>query len=1192
MKKKPFDNKVGKFEKILRMLVSRLSYLQTFFILAAFALMVFLSYWYVSGIENKHLARNVDYAFETTWIKIEADLQEPRSNLAGFSKTVRNMILSGNFSHLQDYFTSITNVFSEEGMVAGFDGLFGHFYEHGHYTGDERPLPEGYNVKERPWYIAALEANGKVATTQPYTSATSGAEVISYSCLIFDEKNEPIGVIAMNVKLDRIGKYAIDTRISSEDSYGILFDKAFKVIAHPVPKRFFGLPLDKMNDGLNIKKELEENKEIFARKGTDYRGWNSIMFIRQLPNGWYLALLTPEAEYYNNLRNMIGILSVFGFLLAATLSFILLRVISARIKSDELVQAMMDATPLVINLWNKNLQNVNTNEEGVRLFDLSSKAEYLDRFGELAPEYQPDGRLSGEMGMEYLNIAFTEGYCRFEWTHQKLDGEQIPCEVTLIRINYKDDFMVVGYARDLREFKVAIANMRKADERAQILFRSAPISTTLFDEKSDIIDCNQAALTLLGITDQSEYRADKLFKYSPPCQPDGTPSLEKALAVNKKAREEGFCRFEWMHLNASGESVPCEISLVGVNYAGQESVAGYARDLREQQATMREMNKAAVAEASSKAKSKFLATMSHEIRTPMNAILGITEIQLQDESLPTHIKEAFGEIYNSGELLIGIINDILDLSKIEADKMEIKPTKYEVASLINDAVHLNMMRNSKPVEFQLRVDENLPFELFGDELRIKQILNNLLSNAYKYTEAGSIEMVVHPETENVEEGQVAIVFRISDTGQGMTAEQKESLFTSEYSRFNLEANRSIEGTGLGLNIVWRLIKIMNGTIVVESRPNKGSTFVVRLPQKTVGPKVLGKETSENLQNFRLTSSYKMKKAKITREYMPYGKVLIVDDVESNLYVAKGLMMPYGLSINLASNGIEAINKIKSGIVYDIVFMDHMMPKMDGIEATKIMRDFGYKQPIVALTANAVTGQSKLFLDNGFDEFISKPIDIRQLNAVLNRFIRDKQPPEVIAEARKQRQSHDESTFRVKVSSSDPSLLAIFPLDAKKALPVIEETLKNIDRISNKELHSFTINVHALKSALANIGETAASKLAFILEKAGQEYNKDIIKVHAQTLIDEIVNIMAKIENKKKVVDAISDIDSDPDLLHKQMRIICNACADYDERPVYAAIEKLKEFSWKMETQALIDKISEQMLYGDFDEVNKLAAAHL
>jgi signal transduction histidine kinase len=267
------------------------------------------------------------------------------------------------------------------------------------------------------------------------------------------------------------------------------------------------------------------------------------------------------------------------------------------------------------------------------------------------------------------------------------------------------------------------------------------------------------------------------------------------------------------------------------------------------------------AEQSNRFKSQFLSRMSHEIRTPMNAILGITEIQLQNEILQLGTREALYKIHNSGYLLMNIINDILDLSKIEAGKLELSPVIYDVPSFINDTVYLNVMRHdSKPIQFTLHVDENIPLKLFGDELRIEQILNNLLSNAFKYTDEGEVSLSITAEyIEQSSEPQVTLVFRIADTGRGLTAEQVDKLF-DEYTRFNMEANRTTEGTGLGMSIMKHLVSMMNGEIFVESELGKGSVFTVRLPQGIVGTEVLGKEITENLKQFRTNSSPQINRA--------------------------------------------------------------------------------------------------------------------------------------------------------------------------------------------------------------------------------------------------------------------------------------------------------------------------------------------
>ena len=585
-----------------------------------------------------------------------------------------------------------------------------------------------------------------------------------------------------------------------------------------------------------------------------------------------------------------------------------------------------------------------------------------------------------------------------------------------------------------------------------------------------------------------------------------------------------------------------------------------------------------LAEQSSRFKNRFLSRISHEIRTPMNTIMGITEIQLQNETMAQNLKKAFIDIYNSSDLLLDVINNILDVYKIEANKIEIAFVEYDVASLINDIVQLNIMRmKNKSVEFEFHVDENLPIILFGDVIHIKQILNNLLSNAFKYTETGKVTLSVRSEHSEKEHFDTILIFTVSDTGHGMTEEQKNKIF-DEYSHFSY----LIEGTGLGMNITRYLVKAMKGDIVVNSEFGTGTEFIVSLPQKSTNSNIFGKKLVESLQNFRYISYSQMKNARVKREPMPYGSVLIVDDVESNLYVAKGLLQPYKLSIDTADSGLEAVEKIKSGKVYDIIFMDHMMPEMDGVEAVKIIRESGYTSPIIALTANIIGGQAEIFLKSGFDGFISKPIDIHQLDSVLNKFIRDKQSPEVIEEIRRQYSISKISAHNTDLKMSSTTELA-FARDARKKLLVLEAISRNINTATDKDLRLFTVNANAIKSVLANVGEKTLSDAAYELEKAGKDGNRAVISVDTQPFLDNLREIILKIESNENTTT--SD-DEDTAYLRTKLLEFRHACTTYDKKFAKNVLSELYSKRWSLQTKEFLATLSELLLHSDFEEAVK------
>ncbi|MCL2616219.1 MAG: ATP-binding protein [Defluviitaleaceae bacterium] len=334
--------------------------------------------------------------------------------------------------------------------------------------------------------------------------------------------------------------------------------------------------------------------------------------------------------------------------------------------------------------------------------------------------------------------------------------------------------------------------------------------------------------------------------------------------------------------------------------------------------------------------------------------------------------------------------------------MDLITSRYEVASLITDTTQLHIVYlGTRHIHFTVNADAEMPAHLVGDELRIKQVLNNILSNAFKYTDDGSVTLNIsceYVDGNKTHNAPVNLLLQVTDTGKGMTPQQQAAI-TEEYARFHTREGKFIQGTGLGMSIVSNLINLMSGSMHIESAVGKGTTVTLRIPQKISGTYLLGNETAENLRNYDCVGLQSPRKLAFKPEPMPYGSVLIVDDVDTNLYVARGLMGFYSLQIDTLDSGQAAIDRVKQGATYDIIFMDYMMPGLNGIETTKQIRQLGYKLPIVALTANALIGQADEFLNNGFDGFVSKPIQSVHLNAVLNKFIRDKQTPEVLAAAR-------------------------------------------------------------------------------------------------------------------------------------------------------------------------------------------------
>jgi signal transduction histidine kinase/FixJ family two-component response regulator/HPt (histidine-containing phosphotransfer) domain-containing protein len=498
------------------------------------------------------------------------------------------------------------------------------------------------------------------------------------------------------------------------------------------------------------------------------------------------------------------------------------------------------------------------------------------------------------------------------------------------------------------------------------------------------------------------------------------------------------------------------------------------------------------ADMASKAKSAFLARMSHEIRTPLNAIIGLSELAQREYGRPNAGDYLIG-IKHAGSSLLRIVNDILDFTKIESEKLSINVAPYDTASLLNDVLTIFRIRMAKKnIAFAADIAPSVPCAMSGDFGRIKQILLNLLSNAEKYTEKGSVKFSVSGRLETSD--MVQLTFVVEDSGIGIKQEDMALLF-SDFTRIDEKRNSAIEGTGLGLPIARSLCKAMGGDITVTSVYGTGSIFTATLVQTVDDWKPTSLEAGPAQDDGPHKATFTA----------PGAEVLIVDDFATNLLVAKGLLRPYQVTVRTCTNGREAVEMVQSH-AFDLVLMDHMMPEMDGIEATAAIRALGGRYatlPIVALTANVVSGMREMYLENGFDDFLAKPINVSQLDAILQKWVfaakqqsaaQDAESPSEGAvagqlplpgapgldiEAGMANVGGDPDSYR--------QLLQMFLKDAKANFALLGD-VPNIG-----SLQQFTTYVHAMKSSLAYIGAKELSESAALLESAGRTADIVLIK---------------------------------------------------------------------------------------------------
>ena len=704
--------------------------------------------------------------------------------------------------------------------------------------------------------------------------------------------------------------------------------------------------------------------------------------------------------------------------------------------------------------------------------------------------------------------------------------------------------------------------------------------------------------------------------------------------------------------------------------------------------------------AATEAKSNFLAKMSHEIRTPMNAIIGMAELALR-EDMPDAPREHVLTIKQAGANLLSIVNDILDFSKIESGRLEIVPVEYLLSSTLNDVISIIRMRVvDSRVRFVVNIDSNIPCALFGDEIRIRQILLNLLNNAIKFTQAGYVSFTVAGETN---ENTVNLTMEVSDSGRGIKPEDIDILF-GDFVQLDLAKNKGIEGTGLGLAIAQKFVKAMGGDIAVASEYGKGSTFTVTLPQairdnakmasvknpeeksvlvyehrevyansiictvdnlgvectlvstdselreelergtytfvfiaselyghvreifersekktKIVLLAGFGEEVADKNTAILAMPVYAVSVANILNgtydglSYIEHGEavaqftapdasVLVVDDINTNLSVAKGLLLPYKMRVDLRLSGAEAIEAARANR-YDLILMDHMMPEMDGIEAVRRIRALdacgGYyaNAPIAALTANAVSGMKEMFLENGFNDFLSKPIDTVKLNAVLAAWIPKEKQMKIT--------DRSESAADAAAGGSGGADINIKGLDVKKGVAVAggnAERYKQILSVFRNDgiqklneiraclkidnLPLYVTYVHALKSAAANVGATELSEMAKALEAAGNQNELAFIQQREPEFMSKLISLVRDIDvffetNKRE------EISADMAALKTALAELEEAVGSINPRAIKAAVKNLRPFAQAADVGGAVENILQHTLVGEYEEAVSL-----
>jgi len=849
---------------------------------------------------------------------------------------------------------------------------------------------EGWTPIDRPWYIAARAVPyGEVVVTGTYISYATGNIAVSVATYVpgLGGSGATVGTaIPVNTILEKLALHDV-----MGGGYLILVDMAAggQIIAHPNPV----YAPDADGTTMNIEDIVNGQTFVLYLDAPEIIQFDDTRFgeayLISTPLGevdWTLISVIPtsstERAITMHTNVIIIVFSAFSIILMAITLVSSLKIIKKMgdVKASEArLRMILDAMPLVTNFRDADFNIRDCNETSARLFGLKDKDEYLQRYHELSPELQPCGMSSKEKAEMLVTETFVSGYSRFEWMHQTIDGEPVPCEVTLTKVDWDNLPHLLAFVRDLRD----VYKYREAQEaerqRLQLFIDYMPLGCSLRNKHFEILDCNETVLKIFGIKTKEDY-VSQWNNLIPDFQPDGWRSRDMLNQAINTAIETGKSRIEWVLQKLDGTSVPIETIIACIKWQSEDCMVVFMRDLTESYNYRREKEEMLdkleellqEARAASQAKSIFLSNMSHEIRTPINAISGMIKIGKSASDIDSK-NSAFERIETASTYLLGIIADVLEMSKIDAGKLELNNHPFEFKKMVegvSDMLHFEI--NKKKLELMITLDDSIPQNIIGDEVRLAQVISNLLSNAIKFSPpSGRIDL-------NASLVNNKIHVEIIDTGIGISEEQQARLFNA-FEQAESTTTRKFGGTGLGLAISKRIIEAMGGEILIESELGKGAKFMFNIPFETA---------DINAKNSVST---------VEDEYEGCFEgccLLIVDDVDINREILITLLEPTGIEIEYAQNGAEAVGMFhEHPSRYDAIFMDIQMPIMDGFTATRRIREFNFdwaKQiPIIAITANVFQEDIEQCMLAGMNDHLGKPINIELAIKKLKEFITKK-----------------------------------------------------------------------------------------------------------------------------------------------------------------------------------------------------------